>query len=179
MRIYFPKVLKVVKALTHPIPFIISFLIFPIAPGGWKGFYLNYIFEGLQHLTFYSFTGVAGIVLLLYSLIRYNRKNYFNKEVLKARCKWAWYNSVGLMLIVFSIVSFYHLDSTPTFKESLENDYYFFYYFFFDCMCRGFIAFNMCFVVFSVINNDEMINEFLDIAESYVDLNDPDDFRKI
>ena len=98
---------------------------------------------------------------------------------MKARCKWAWYNSLGLMFIVFSIVSFYHLDSTPSFKESIENDYYFFYYFFFDFMCRGFIGFNIVFVVLSVINNDEWIAEFQDKAESYIDLNDPDDFRKI
>ena len=173
MRIYVQKVLNVFKALTHPIPLIISFLIFPIVPGGWKGFYLNYIAEGLMNLRFYGFTAVAGIGVLLYSLIRYKRKNYFNKKLMDPKLKWAWYNSVGLMLIVFSIVSFYRLDSAPSFKESIENDYYFFYYFFFDFMCRGFLGFNISFVILSVFGKDQMYH-FYDDNGVYIDSKDLD-----
>jgi hypothetical protein len=119
MRIYFQRMLKVVKKLTHPVPFITFLLLFPINPGQRNGFYFNYILEGLKGLKFFSFAAVAGIVVLLYSLIRYKRKHYFDRDVLKTKCKWAWYNTVGLMLISFSIPSFYSLTGSPSFKESI------------------------------------------------------------
>src|SRR5436853_1319754 len=102
MRIYMQRMLKVFKALAHPVPLITFFLLLPIVPEQRYSFYFNYILEGLQDLKFYAFTGVAGIGILLFSLIRYKRKNYFDREVLKAKCKWSWYNSIGIMLIGFS-----------------------------------------------------------------------------
>lgn len=125
MRIHFQKVLKVVKTITHPVPLIIFLLILPVNPGQRNGFYFNYLFEGLQDLRFYAFAAVAGIGVLLYSLIRYNRKNYFDKEVLKAKCKWSWFNSLGIMLIGFSIPSFYFLRFTPSFIASIDNNFFF------------------------------------------------------
>jgi hypothetical protein len=78
--------LKVVKALSHPVPLITFFLMFPIIPGRWDGIYLDYIFESIPGIKFYAFTAVGGIGALLYPLIRYKKKNYLDRVVLKAKC---------------------------------------------------------------------------------------------
>jgi hypothetical protein len=180
MRIYMQRILKGVKILSHPVPFITYFLFLPIVPGQRYSFYFNYIVEGLQGLKFYAFAAVAGIGVLLYSLIRYKRKNYFDREVLKAKCKWAWYNSVGLMFIGFSLASFYSLDSTPLFKEPFNNnDYFFFAFYVFFAMCRLFLGFNIPFVIFSVLDHDKLKAEFYDEDEYYGDFNDLDDYEEI
>jgi magnesium-transporting ATPase (P-type) len=179
MRIYMQRILRVVKTLSHPVPLITFFLIFPIIPGRWDGIYLHYIFDGIRGIKFYAFTAVAGIGVLLYSLVRYKRKNYFDREVLKAKCKWAWYNTVGLMLIGFSLASFYHLDETPSFRESIENDYFFLCYLLFIQMCRLFLAFNIGFVIFSAMDNEKAKSDYYDEDEYYGDLNDLDDYEEI
>jgi hypothetical protein len=52
--------------------------------------------------------------------------------------QWAWYNTVGMMLIGSSLASFYHLDNTPSFRGSIENDYFFVSCLLFIQMCRLF-----------------------------------------
>jgi len=175
MRIYLQKVLQVVKALSHPVPFITFLLLFPINPGQSNGFYFNHIISGLKDLQFFAFTAVAGIAILLYSLIRYKRKHYFDREVLKGKCKWAWYNTVGLMLIGFSIPFFYSLPNTPSFRESIENHFYFITLLVFMPFCRFILGFNLIFVVFSVIQ-DRLKADYYDEDEFYGPLTDPDEY---
>lgn len=165
------RIFKFIRSLTHPIPFITFLLLFPINPGQPNGFYFNHILTGLKDLKFYAFAAVAGIGVLLYSMVRYKRKHYFDREVLKAKCKWAWYNTVGLMLISFSLPFFYSLPNTPSFRESIENDFFFISFIFFMHLSRLVLGFNLAFVIFSVIQ-ERLKADYYDEDEFYGGLND-------
>ena len=119
MRIYIGKTLKGLRFFTHPILLISIFLILPIVPGHSKGFYFNFIWEGLLNLKLYSLAAVGAIALLLYSLIKYRLSS--NDPKIFSSYIGGWFNEGGLILIIFSLASFYSLDSTPFFTDSLST----------------------------------------------------------
>jgi hypothetical protein len=171
MRIYFGKTLKGFRFFTHPILLISIFLILPIVPGRLDSFYFNFIWEGLQDLKLYSLTAVGGVILLLYSLLRY--KLEWNDPKFITRYIGSWFNEGGLILIIFSLGSFYSLDNTPFFTDSIKTFFSCFTFFYFFLTCHVFNALNLAFVIANAMDKYADKSEFYDDDEYY---GSPDDY---
>ncbi len=94
--------MKAIKIITHPVLLIISFLFILISGQHFGGFYLLYLLMALPHLSLHALLAMTGIILLLFSYIRFGRQNkYIIEPVI---------NIIGSACLVFSLYLFFNND---------------------------------------------------------------------
>lgn len=94
--------MKAIKIITHPVLLIISFLFILISGQHFGGFYLLYLLMALPHLGVHAILAMTGILLLLFSYLRFGRQNkYFIEPLI---------NIIGAGCLVFSLYLFFNND---------------------------------------------------------------------
>ena len=107
--------MKVMKFITHPYLMIFVFCCILVSGEHWGGFYLVYLLLALPHGGIHSIFAVLGVGMLLFSFHKYMRtKTFLIESVL---------NILGNLLLVFSLVLFFHNDregyNAGTFEQAV------------------------------------------------------------
>ena len=127
--------MKALRIISHPAILISSFMLILISGESFGGFYLLYLLMALPHGGVHSLVALAGVLLLVASLLKFNRQNrYWVEGIL---------NIGGLALLVCSLVLFFVRDrkgyNNSTFEETVPQ----ITLFLFGIFAIAFITFNI------------------------------------
>ncbi len=94
--------MKAIKILTHPVLLIGSFLFVLISGEHFGGFYILYLLLALPHGGVHAMLALAGVLLILFSYIKFKRsKKYLIEPVL---------NIIGAACLSLSLFFFFYND---------------------------------------------------------------------
>lgn len=105
--------MKLFKLLSHPMFLICFFPVLLISGESFGSVYLFYIILALPYGSIHALLAVAGISLLTFSLVRFDRLNKFLIEPLL--------NLAGVLCLVLSLYYFFHNDKSNYNIGTLEQ----------------------------------------------------------
>lgn len=105
--------MKAIKIITHPVLLIISFLFILISGKSFGGFYMLYLLLALPHGGVHSLVAVAGILLLVFALVRFRRENKYMIEAI--------INIIGAACLVISLFLFFNKDKSGYNEGTFEQ----------------------------------------------------------
>lgn len=105
--------MKAIKIITHPVLLIISFLFILISGKSFGGFYMLYLLLALPHGGAHSLVAVAGILLLVFGLVRFKRENKYIIEAI--------INIIGAACLVISLFVFFNRDKSGYNEGTFEQ----------------------------------------------------------
>ena len=94
--------MKAIKIITHPVLLILSFLFILISGEHLGGFYLLYLLLALPHGGIHALVALVGILMLIFTYIKFNRENRYIIEAI--------INMAGAACLVVSLFLFFYND---------------------------------------------------------------------